>query len=755
MGSLRIMLLLLLFTLAVLFAQYSTPVMEGMDEPVHYNYIEFLRAENRLPDRTTYLTNSTRQASGQPPLVYWLAGLPLRLLNPTFENGQTLLDELYHTVRNHWVVPNMDTSNRRDNLNLYYHGRDEQAFENPLVVYKVHIMRLMSLLLALIAVAGAYAASQEVFPHSAWAIVSTALFAFTPTMIEAGSTVTNDIGAICFGTLAIWQTLRLIKRGDRPFSVFMMGIFVALAGLSKINGLLIVPGMLVALLLANRSRGQTLKRLIFNSALFAIPILILFAPWVIWGSLQYHDPIGINTHQHGDPRYYFATLRPLSEVVKLLPDFYVTYWGNVSPRGTNIFSYTLISIIPITACIGYLVSISVKQSFMALMNQQIITLVIIGLAMFGAIIYWMRRQSDVWARLIYPAQAAFALLITIGLYQLARRFPLIQRPLQYGSTAFILMVGMVLNPLTLQLTFGLPQFIPADTQLNLQGTVVDFDHTIRFLGYDQPSNRLADDKHDITLCWEVLKTTTKPAVFSLKFVHDGQILADRTSIHGLGHFNSLSWQVGDRFCDRFDIFIDDPDVPDDPPPIAGQAYDMLVTILNAKTLEADWQATTVDNQPVKFPFVGQVVSPAGDMSAGSGFAWESSDVAFTKFAHIGGYTLNKMPTAGEMIQLSLLWEVDQNTPDSWTEFIHLTGPNGSQSVGDSIPRNGNYPTWAWSAGEKIIEQWSLQMPSDLAPGDYTLEIGFYQPTTNQRMPATQASQDAPNNSPVLVHFHVF
>lgn len=754
MGSLRITLLLLLFALAVLLAQYLTPVMEGKDEPVHYNYVEFLRQQNQLPDRTTYLTNSTRQASGQPPLVYWLTGLPLRVLNPAFEDGQALLDNLYHAVHNNWVVPNMDTANRRDNLNLFYHGRDEQAFENPLVVYKIHIMRLVSLVLALIAVAAVYAASCEVFPNSSWALVSTALFAFTPTMIEAGSTVTNDIGAICFGTLAIWQTLLLLRRGNKPLTLVLMGIFVGLAGLSKINGLLILPGMLVAILFANRSRGQSLKQLILDGLIFAIPFLILFTPWVVWGTLQYHDPIGINTHEYNDPRYYFAILRPLAEVVRLLPDFYVTYWGNISPRGTNPFSYVLISLIPLAACVGYLVSARTKISLKFVMSQIVITLIIMVLAMFAAIIYWMQRQSDVWARLIYPAQAAFALLITIGLYQLAKRFPSLRRTLQYGSVSLILMVGLVLNPLTLQLTFGLPQLLPVDMPLQLQGTPIDFDHTIRFLGYSQASNHISPDKHDITLCWQVLQSTTKPAVFSLKFVHEGQILADRTTIPGLGHFNSVSWQTGDRFCDRFDIFIDDPDVPDDPPPAAGQVYDMLVTVLNAKTLEADWQATTVDGQPIKYPFVGQVVSPAGDMSAGSNEAWQPSDIAFPNFAHLQGYTLRNTPAPGETIQLNLLWSVDQSTSDSWTEFIHLTGPNGSLSLGDGIPRGGNYPTWAWSAGEKIRDQWTLQIPSDLASGDYTLEIGFYQPPTNQRMPAQQAGQSAPDSNPVVLRFHI-
>jgi hypothetical protein len=142
------------------------------------------------------------------------------------------------------------------------------------------------------------------------------------------------------------------------------------------------------------------------------------------------------------------------------------------------------------------------------------------------------------------------------------------------------------------------------------------------------------------------------------------------------------------------------------------------------------------------------------MAAGSNEAWQQSDIDFPNFAHLQGYMLSNTPSAGETIQLKLLWSVDQSTPDSWTEFIHLTGPNGSQSLRDGIPRGGNYPTWAWAAGEKIMDQWSLQIPSDLASGDYTLEVGLYQPTTNQRMPALQAGQAVPDNSPVVLRFHI-
>ena len=747
-------LVLVLFVAAVLAAQVLTPVMEGMDEPVHYNYVEYLRTYHQLPDRGTYLTNNTRQASGQPPLVYWLDGLPLRLLNVPVENGEALLDNLQQTVRNRWIVPNMDTDNRRDNLNLYYHGRDEEAFGHPAVVYKVHLMRLVSLLLAVTAVLGAFAAAREVFPHSPWAYVSTLLFAFTPTMIEASSTVTNDIGAICFGTLAIWQTLRLVRNGDEPITLVLMGLFAGLAGLSKINGLLIVPGMVVAVWFASRLRKHRLRQMVVDGLILAIPMVILLAPWVIWGGLQFHDPIGINTHKYNDSRYYFAALRPLSDVLALMPEFYLTYWGNISPQGTHSWLYAVITLIPLGALAGTFTFRKRKLSLRSLASQQVLVLMVMALAMLGAIVYWMQRQSDVWARLIYPAQAAFALLFTVGLAQLANRFPLLKRPLQYGCSVLMLTAALILSPLNLTVTFGLPMFLPPDRVLSLEGPQIDFDHTIRFLGYSQDSNRIAPDKHTLKLCWEVLQATTKPAVFSVKFVRNGDILADRTSIHGLGHFNSVSWRPGDRFCDRFDIFIDDPDVPDDPPPAAGQVYDMLVTVLNATTLEADWAATTPDGQPIPYPFVGQVVSPAGNMTSTVKDAWQSSDIRFPHFAHLQGFALDQAPVAGADIQIRLLWAVDQPTPDSWTAFIHLDGPEGHQSLMDGIPRNGNYPTWAWAAGEKIVDQWRLHLPEHLTPGDYALTIGFYEAGGQQRMPALQRDQAAADNSPTLLRFHI-
>jgi hypothetical protein len=103
------------------------------------------------------------------------------------------------------------------------------------------------------------------------------------------------------------------------------------------------------------------------------------------------------------------------------------------------------------------------------------------------------------------------------------------------------------------------------------------------------------------MCWEVLQSTERPAAFSIKLVHDGQIIADRTSVHGMGRYLSVLWKTGDIFCDTVEI-------PISTPPQAGQVYDVLLVILDARTQAVDWQATAPDSTPIQYPFIAQVTA---------------------------------------------------------------------------------------------------------------------------------------------------
>lgn len=82
----------------------------------------------------------------------------------------------------------------------------------------------------------------------------------------------------------------------------------------------------------------------------------------------------------------------------------------------------------------------------------------------------------------------------------------------------------------------------------------------------------------------------------------GAARTDRTSVHGMGRYDSGQWKPGDRWCDTVDV-------PISTPPEAGMTYDILLVMLDARTGAVDWQATTLDGTAIQYPFIGQVVAP--------------------------------------------------------------------------------------------------------------------------------------------------
>lgn len=613
------LLLLGLFIIGVLARQAILPVMEGGDEPLHFNYVEWLRAENRLPERANYIANSTVQESGQPPLAYWLYGLPLRLLNIPTQDGLEVLAHLQR-VKNRWHNP-PDPQNRTDNMNIYYHGPNEQVFGRPDLVLTNRIMRLFSLAFGIAAVVGAYGAAREIFGRESWALTATALFAFMPTMIALTAYVNNDIAVIAFTSLAAWQMLRILRLGGSPARVLLLGALLGMGALCKVSGLLVVPGALAALLIDWRKRGLPLRRLILHGLLLGGVVGAMVVPWMLYGIAVFQDPFGTRTHY--DPLFRHEPLLTLGETLRLLPHIYRTYWSSrpaqfdpalngvfgviagLAAVGWGIFAIRRLFMGPHPKPLSIRARSFGSRSWVALAVQQGVVLAVIFAGVFAGLLRWLGEYFFIDGRLLYPAHVPIIMALTGGLSLLARYVP--ARPLQLGAVGVIAAAGIVAAPARVYATFAPPprlERLPA-----LQGGVVDYEGIIRFLGQAQAESII--DAHDIqrvTLCWEVLQATQRPAAFSLKFVHDGDIVADRTSVFGMGRFNSVLWQPGDVFCDEVDVPIDDPDIPDDPPPKPGQTYDMLLVLLDAETLDVNWRAFSADGTPIPFPIIGQVTA---------------------------------------------------------------------------------------------------------------------------------------------------
>jgi hypothetical protein len=277
----------------------------------------------------------------------------------------------------------------------------------------------------------------------------------------------------------------------------------------------------------------------------------------------------------------------------------------------------------------------------------------------------------------------------------------------------------------------------------LQGSPIDYDKTVRLLGYRAATPYIhAHQINTMTLCWEVLAPTFNEAVLALKVLDNGNYVADRTMIPGLGHYNSWQWKRGDIFCD-------DVDIPVKTDLKLGYTYDVEAVMIG-------WKATTTTGTPLDLPHIAEVISPVGDMSAqAQGDAWKPSTIEVPHFANLAKMSVEGTVVPGQTIKVSLLWQVNQHTPINWSQFFHLVGPdNYTAVIEDKIPNQGAYPTWAWLPGEKFLDSWQLPLPADLKPGSYQIETGFYRQDNGERAPIASDGKQSPTGAVNLLTFEV-
>lgn len=102
---------------------------------------------------------------------------------------------------------------------------------------------------------------------------------------------------------------------------------------------------------------------------------------------------------------------------------------------------------------------------------------------------------------------------------------------------------------------------------------------------------------------------------------------------------------------------------------------------------------------------------------------------------------NATVTPGTELTLRLFWQA-RDWPDSdYTAFVHLVGPDGTLAAQmDKPPLQGFLPTSTWYPGQRVVDDFTLTLPADAAPGTYTLYTGFYDPTSMARLPLLQGDQ---------------
>ncbi len=249
----------------------------------------------------------------------------------------------------------------------------------------------------------------------------------------------------------------------------------------------------------------------------------------------------------------------------------------------------------------------------------------------------------------------------------------------------------------------LPATKPATlAALNIQNTISQPLGPFTLLGYQLGRDKAsAGESIPLTLFWRADAAPAKDYTLRVQF---GDALSDALPLAN-AQFPTSKWRAGEIVRGQYSIAI---------PATAKDGATKLRVILN----------------------VGAIQEPPIDLTR---FAVEKTDRVFVKpnaqFAQnanfnsviaLVGYDTPTTVKRGETLNVTLVWQARGKMDKPYTVFVHLLDKeNKPVAQKDAEPMNGARSTTGWVANEYLTDVYNLAIKLDTAPGQYQIEIGWY------------------------------
>lgn len=721
-----IVLILALFITLGLAYSVANPLHEATDEVRHYRFVRHIVQEGALPVQGQ---GECLIQSHHPPL-YYLLGAAATVWIDTGRDVcfQPPLNPFWNY--RYWEVG-------VDNKNQYLHGPAER-FPWPAERRAALLMRAVNVLLGALTVWLTWAIGRSLWPKRPYLALGGAAFvAFNPMFVYLSGAVNNDIVAAAAGGALLLASVRLLRdKADLTWRWgLLFGLLYALALMSKFN--LAAMGLVVATAVTYIAWQKQQWRQWVQVGLTAATVTLLLAGWwFVRNQLLYGELTGFQTMTNiwggRDPSQSFWL------AVSEIPYAWTSLWGRFGygqiPLPEAIYSglrwFTRL------ALLGLFLPLlrpdrwaEWRQTGLALALLPL-TVLIYTWVLFS---YMMVSTAGPMGRFFFPALPAFGLLIFYGLSQWLTIF---SRRSAYGvvrsktsprtTPDFWAAIAVNLSLIALTMVALVGYLMPAYAQPpGFEDTAVSptpiaqFDTFVTLRDYEVSRSNLAPGQPlDLTLYWEI---DARPPGDYYFFVHlidqYGNIIAQRDTHPGLGRFPSSQWQPGDRFIESIRFYL--PETAYVPAEATlsigfyapGAGYRLAVTGPDGSGLGDGLLLAHIGIEP-RLDLATDLPNPQ---------MWH-----FENGAELVGYAYNQRRVQPQdVLAVALHWQSVAPAVNEDRIWLRLVDGNGQQRAS----AEATFAQWLTStAGVMTV---LLEIPADLTPGSYQLELFVLDNMTNR------------------------
>jgi hypothetical protein len=778
--SLFVVLLLFFVVLSVLYGA-TIPIFESPDANGHYSYIHELTEGRGLPVQGAPSGQRvTGYVASHPPLYYALCAAVTFWVPDDVDVRDWMWRNPYHA---------MGDPGRVGNKNFLVHTSAEQ-FPWRGTPLTVHIARLVSTALGVLAVVATYGIALEFFPVGAsaptgrgpdrrWlALGAAALTAFNPMFIFTTARVSNDAAVTAFGSLVVWGAVRLAVRGLSRRGLALTGAALGLAALSKLSGVTLGPAVALAFLFdVLQQRQETgfcrsaydktrfLRQLLTNAAILFGATALVCGWWFLRNLFLYGELMGVDAWLS-----HTATVRPepigFFDVIPQLHGLEMSYWAmfgwfNVSVAGWMYRVWWFLVRAGLLGLIVFLIEQWTSRRATRSAQMGLLILASAFLLIFGSVWRFIMIVLGSQGRYLMPVVAPISIFLMLGLSRLV--------PIRWRSGLAALVGGGHLALALISLfVFILPAYAVPETiqesQLPAEMERLDliFDGTpIQLLGgHIEVEEAHPGKPAPVSLYWRAQGPPQEDLIAFVQLLgRDMEPITGMDGYPGGGNFPPTLWKSDAIYRDRYVL---SPASNAEAPTIAA-----LHAGLHARGEGHLSARRSPDQPPLDLALLDLVpLRPLEPLS---------DDVTHPVGARLGeaitlvGYDLGPHPNppprgegtedatspttgvdatspplggteggvrSGEPFTITLVWRAEATPDADYTVFVHLIDENGVLvAQEDHPPLEGEYRTSFWISGDVLRDLYHLTVDEALSPCHCTLMVGMYHSETGERLPA--------------------